>query len=77
MTKNDFLQLVAERLQIADENLTVETNIKDLDEWDSWNALELMTLVDETFQVNLTAEDIKEITTFQTLIDKIGKNKFE
>ncbi|MCE5205754.1 MAG: acyl carrier protein [Porphyromonadaceae bacterium] len=77
MTKNDFIQLIKERLEIADDQLSVETDIKSLNEWDSWNALELMTLVDETFDVNLSPEDIKEITTFQTLISRIGDEKFD
>jgi acyl carrier protein len=77
MKKNEFIQLVIDRLEIADKDLTLDTDIKLLDEWDSWNALELMTLVDETFDVNLTPEEMKEITTFQTLIAKIGEEKFE
>ena len=77
MTKNDFIQLVKEKLQIANNQISLETNIKLQEEWDSWNALELMTLVDEVFQVNLTADDIKEVSTFQTLIMKIGEDKFD
>lgn len=77
MTKNDFIQLVKERLEIENDQLSLETDIKSLNEWDSWNALELMTLVDETFDVDLSPEDIKEITTFQTLISRIGDEKFD
>lgn len=77
MTKNDFIDLFAEKLQIAKTNLTVETNLNSLDEWDSWNKLTLMGLVDETFQISLTANDLKEIVTIQDLINKIGVNKFD
>lgn len=77
MTKNDFLTLFAERLQIANKNLTLETKVKSLEEWDSWNALELMTLVDETFGVTLTAPDLATIETFEDLITKIGIENFE
>lgn len=77
MTKNNFLILFAERLQIANKNLTIETNVKSLDEWDSWNVLELMTFVDETFEVTLTAQDMAKIETIEDLIAKIGMEKFE
>ncbi|MCX6970127.1 MAG: acyl carrier protein [Verrucomicrobia bacterium] len=77
MTKSNFLILFAERLQIANKNLTIETELKSLEEWDSWNALELMTLVDETFGVTLTAKDLATIETFEDLITKIGIEKFD
>jgi len=77
MTKNDFLQLFAEKLEIANKNLTIETRLDSLDEWDSWNRLSLMGLVDENFQVNLTSKDLDEIATFDDLIKKIGEQKFE
>lgn len=77
MTKNDFLTLFGERLQIANKNLTIETKVKSLEEWDSWNALELMTMVDEIFGVTLTAPDIAAIITLEDLITKIGIEKFE
>lgn len=77
MTKNDFLELFAEKLEIANKNLTLETRLDSLDEWDSWNRLALMGLVDENFQVNLTSKDLDEIVIFEDLIKKIGEQKFE
>lgn len=77
MTKNDFLVLFAEKLEIANKNLTLETRLDSLDEWDSWNRLSLMGLVDENFQVNLTSKDLDEIVIFEDLIKKIGEQKFE
>ncbi len=77
MTKNDFLLLFAERLQIVKNDLTIQTNLKSLEEWDSWNSLELMTLVDETFQVTLTSNDLQSFVTFEDIIKKIGEQKFD
>jgi acyl carrier protein len=77
MTKNEFIELFAERLQIANTDLNIDTRLDSLDEWDSWNKLALMGLVDETFQVNLSANDLQKIVTIQDLINIIGINKFE
>lgn len=77
MTKTEFIDLFAERLQVKTNNLTEETRLDSLEEWDSWNRLELMTMVDDSFQVNLTAQDLNEIITLKDLIKKIGEQKFE
>lgn len=77
MTKTEFIDLFAERLQVKNSNLKEETRLDSLEEWDSWNRLELMTMVDESFQVNLTAQDLNEIITLKDLIKKIGEQKFE
>jgi len=77
MTKSDFLKLFAEKLQLADENLTSETKLASLNEWDSWARLDIMSMVDETFQVILTAEDLSKLETPEDLIKIIGDHKFD
>ena len=77
MTKNDFLTLFAEKLQLANQNLTGETRLDSLNEWDSWAKLDIMSLVDETLQVNLTSEDLSTIETLEDLMSKIGAHKFD
>jgi acyl carrier protein len=77
MTKTEFIDLFAERLQVKNINLTEETRLDSLEEWDSWNRLELMTMVDESFQVILTAQDLNEIITLKDLMQKIGEQKIE
>lgn len=76
MTKNEFLELFAETLQTANKDLKLETRLDSLEEWDSWNKLTLMGLVDETFQKNLNANDLSEIIILDDLIKKIGEEKF-
>ena len=71
-----FLNLFQKSLEIEQENLSVETNIQDLDEWDSMTALMLIALVSKEFSVILNADDVLNLTTIQSLIEKIGKDKF-
>lgn len=75
MDKNKFLELLKEELEI-ESDLTLSTNFKELDEWDSMTAMLLIGVVSNEFDFNLTGDDISEITTVQTLIDKIGDDKF-
>jgi acyl carrier protein len=72
----DFIESFVEELEIESTDVSVETNIKDLDEWDSMTAMILIGFVSNNFKVTLNADDIKALTTVQSLIDKIGIEKF-
>ena len=71
-----FINLFKKSLEIEEENLSIETNIQDLDEWDSMTALMLIALVSKEFGVILDADDVLNLTTIQSLIERIGKDKF-
>jgi acyl carrier protein len=65
-----------EELEFETE-LTETTNLKDLDEWDSMGAMVLIGFVSEEFGVTLNADDIKAMTTINSLIEKIGLENVE
>lgn len=75
MEKSLFLLRLQEELEY-DTKLDLNTNIKELEEWDSMGAMILIGFVSDEFGVNLNADDIKKITTVNSLIEKIGHNKF-
>jgi acyl carrier protein len=75
MKTEKFLELLVEELEL-DNSLTLTSNLKELEEWDSMTAMLLIGLVSNQFSKTLTAEDIKELTTVQSLIDKIGAVNF-
>jgi acyl carrier protein len=75
MKKNDFILGLAEELEI-ETTLEHTTNLKELDEWDSMAAMLLIGYVSNEFGVTLNADDLKEISTIDSLIDRIGSEKF-
>jgi len=75
MQTNDFLELLVEELEL-ESPLTVDTNLKELDEWDSMTAMLLIGVVSNEFGTTLSADDIKALTTVQSLIEKIGADQF-
>jgi len=75
MTRKEFIAELQEQLEL-ETTLAESTNIKELDEWDSMTAMILIGYVTDTFDVNLNAEDLKSITTVNSLIDRIGAEKF-
>ena len=76
MNRTEFITGLKEQLEI-EAKLTEHTNIKELDEWDSMNAMVLIAYVADNFGINLNAEDLKKITTINSLIEKIGIDKLD
>lgn len=75
MEKSVFLSRLQEELEFESE-LKINTNIKDLEEWDSMAAMVLIGFVSDEFGMTLNADDIQAITTIGSLIEKIGQDKF-
>ena len=75
MKTNEFILGLAEELEI-ETSIENTTNLKDLDEWDSMAAMILIGYVSNEFGVTLNAEDLKDITTLDSLIERIGIDKF-
>jgi acyl carrier protein len=75
MKKSEFLYRLQEELEL-ESVLEINTNIKDLEEWDSMTAMVLIGFVSDEFGMTLNASDIEVITTIESLIEKIGQDKF-
>lgn len=75
MNKQEFISGLQEELEL-DATLTESTNLKELDEWDSMAAMVVIGYVAGEFDLTLNADDIKEITTVASLIERIGAEKF-
>lgn len=76
MTKEEFIKDLQEELEY-ETVLQADTNLKNLEEWDSMSAMILIGFVSDKFDITLNADDIKSITTINSLIDRIGSEKFE
>jgi len=77
MTVNDFIDKIAEILEIGDTQLNIETNLRDLEEFDSIAVLSIIALVDENFGKQIPAPQFASITTIRSLIERIGWEYFE
>lgn len=75
MDKNQFLVNLKDELELECE-INVETNLKELDEWDSVLAMVLIGFVLDNFGVTLNADDLNEMNSINSLMDIIGKEKF-
>ena len=70
----DFLENFAEQFDDTPaDQITLDTNFKDLDEWSSMTALTIIAMVDEKYGKKLSGSDIREASTVQDLIALIEK----
>lgn len=63
---------IAQEFEVPVEKLTPEANIKDTLELDSLSFVDLVALLETEFKVEISAQEITEIQTFQNLYDYIA-----
>jgi len=75
----DFINELKDALEIEDEDqeITLETNLKELEEYDSLSVLALIAMIDKNFGKQIPSLDIVKVTTVKSLMDLIGKEYFE
>lgn len=75
MTIKEFLKNLYSELEIESvADISLETNLKDLDEWDSMAVLVLIGFLDENFSITTSGEDVNKFNTVEDIINFIGLN---
>ena len=77
MRTNDFLKKLEEALELEDIELTTDTNLKDLEEYDSLSVLSIIAMIDEEIDKKIPGEKLQSITTVKSLMKLIGEENFE
>ena len=77
MKINEFIEELKETLELEDVELNEDTNLKELEEYDSLAVLSIIAMIDENFEKQLSAQQFADVTTVKSLIEKIGKDCFE
>lgn len=71
MNKEQFLEEMVEVLQTEDE-ITMDTVLEDLEEWDSLSIMSTMAFLDKNFGVKTNMVDYKNMTTIGDIARKAG-----
>lgn len=79
MKKKEFIDELKDALEIEDEDqeITIETNLKDLEEYDSLSVLSIIAMIDKNFGKQIPSSDFSKVTTVSSLMELIGKEHFE
>ncbi|MBU0683820.1 MAG: hypothetical protein ABIH85_02175 [Candidatus Omnitrophota bacterium] len=76
MKKIEFFEELKKVLEIEGE-IDENTNLKDLETYDSLSNLVLIAFVDSKFKKRMGAEEVVSITTIKSLMEIIGLENFE
>ena len=79
MKTEDFINELKDALEIEDEDqeITLETNLKELEEYDSLSILSIIAMIDKNFSKQIPSSDFLKITTVSSLMELIGKEYFQ
>jgi len=79
MKRKVFIDELKDALEIEDEDqeITIETNLKDLEEYDSLSVLSIIAMIDKNFGKQIPSTDFAKVTTVSSLMELIGKEHFE
>ena len=76
MDINEFIEHFAEQFEDTNSSeFKAETIFKDLDEWSSLMALNIIAMVDEEYDVTLKGVDIEKSTTIKDLFNTVQSKK--
>ena len=79
MKTKDFINELKDALEIEDEDqeITLETNFKELEEYDSLSVLSIIAMIDKNLGKHIPSSGFVKVTTVNSLKDLIGKKHFE
>ena len=72
MLKQEFLALTADALDMDVSDLSFDTKLHELDEWDSIGQLSFIGLVDDNFSTDIDLEKLAECDSISQLFDYIN-----
>lgn len=76
MEMKEFISNFADQFDDIDASaLTSETNYRKLEDWSSMVALSILAMVDDEYNVQLKAEEMRATTTIQQLFDLVLSKK--
>lgn len=67
---NDFIEKMIGQFD-DDVNLNPKTNFRELEEWSSLTALNVLMMIDEEYRVAIPADEMRQTKTVQELFDLV------
>lgn len=72
MTKNELLEEIKETLQ-REEELNVDMELSDIEEWDSLANISIISLFDQLFEKVVTTYQLNECSTLNDVINLVSE----
>ncbi|MBU0993325.1 MAG: acyl carrier protein [Proteobacteria bacterium] len=77
MKKEEFLSELKEIMEIEDSELTEDTVLRDMMEFNSLALMGIIALIDENFDMVIEADAFEKVSTIKDIMKLIGMDKFE
>lgn len=78
MKKEEFIKELENALEIEEnKDITVETDLRYLEEYDSLSVLAIIAMIDKNFNKQIPSSDFTKVSRVSSLMDLIGKEHFE
>jgi len=79
MKIENFIYELKGALEIEDKDkeITLETDLRYVEEYDSLSVLAIIAMIDKNFGKQIPSSDFAKVTTVSSLMDLIGKEYFE
>lgn len=72
MDLNDFVSKFAEQFDETDSLLfTPETEFRDIEDWSSMMGLAIMAMIDDEYDVQIKADELRKAETIQEVFDLV------
>ncbi len=71
MTKDEKLAMLEEVMDLDEGDLTEDTALEDIEEWDSLSVLTLISEMKKRFDISLSTQQIREFKTVADICDVI------
>lgn len=76
MEINKFIQNFAEQFEDTEVSLLkAETKFRELDEWSSLMALSILAMIDEEYDIQIKADEMRQAQTIQELFEIVKSHK--
>ncbi len=76
MDINEFITAFADQLdETTAQELTSETNFRELDDWSSMAALSVIAMIDDEFNIQIKADEMRKTSHIQELFDLVQSKK--
>lgn len=73
MTKIELLEEIKEALQ-KDDELNLDMQLNDIEEWDSLAKISIISLYDQLFDIVITADKLKSCQTIGDIVELVSNN---
>jgi acyl carrier protein len=70
-----FIKLFKETIELDNQDVTLSTKFRDLENWSSLSFLSVLAMIDEEYDVVIEGNDFRRLVTIADLVSEIKKRK--